>query len=795
MVDTDRFQFPPIDDDAPQTPQSNSAGTVDMVNSQTADNAKSDSVNMSADTSVETSTNTSDNTSTTASSNQAAHKIAEEKHSGHRMQNNHGAHQGKKKYFHIATPEWWTKFKESKFYSIWEKRIKFSYGAYAVVFFLVLSQMDALQQWGTALDQSYDPHSDLSLWQQIFESTYTYLSSVAGWLNGFALALIYLVLLFIINRFWIATGVFVTLMTVFGIANKIKISLRNEPIIPSDFMFLSGGQGESITSFISGDLEALVHAAVAYVIWFFIICIALQFIDKRRAFIYCSWRHPLRNVKNIVGTASRILAAILSVVFLLNYSFGVANTESGTYEFLTENFGYAPKPWNTYEDAQANGTITTFLSLTKIRAMEKPNQYNKQAMQAIAKKYQQQADQINAERSTKLTDNTVIAVLSESFSDPTRVPGISFSEDPIPFIRDLKNNTTSGLMLSSGYGGGTANLEFQELSGLSMALFDPSLLSPYQQLIPKLPGLYTFNQAWNQACGSKDCSVAFHPYQKNFYLRDSNYKKFGFSKFETLDTDPAVTHQDKLEKSIYVSDAAAYANVLDEVRSNDRNQFVQLITMQNHTPYTTQYDPGTNQFVGANTSPDLDEHERKAISAYAKGLNYTDQETQQFLSQLDAVDKPITVIFYGDHLPGLYSTAHKDPNNELALHETDYFIWSNAKSRELNPHLNDQMNQYSASNYFLAQSATHLNAKVSPYLALLTQTHEAIPAMARITPTNGTWAPGDTVTVVDHEGKLIPENQLNDHAKELLHDYMLIQYDMTVGDHYLDDMKFTAMPQ
>lgn len=47
-----------------------------------------------------------------------------------------------------------------------------------------------------------------------------------------------------------------------------------------------------------------------------------------------------------------------------------------------------------------------------------------------------------------MTDNTVIMMLSETFSDPTRVPGVSFSEDPIPNIRQIKTQTTSGLMLS-----------------------------------------------------------------------------------------------------------------------------------------------------------------------------------------------------------------------------------------------------------------------------------------------------------------------------------------------------------
>ncbi|EFA22938.1 LTA synthase family protein [Bifidobacterium gallicum] len=704
-----------------------------------------------------------------------------------------GATKAAHKHRGVHAPQWWVRYKQTKFYQIWDKRIKFSYGAYAVVFIVVTLVMDMFQLWGTAIGSTYDPNGP-SLLHQVFKAEYIWLSSTSGWLNMIGLALIYLAVICVINRFWVATGIFGAVMTVFGIANKIKIALRNEPIIPSDLLFISGGQGGEITSFVSDDMKSLVNAAIWFVVWYVIICFALQFIDKRRAFIYCSWMHPIRNAKNICGTLGRILAAVLSVVLLVNYAWGLSDTESASYRFTSKTFGYSPKLWNALEDAQASGTVSTFLSLTKMRAMEKPDAYSEQEMNKLAATYRKQADAINEQRNTQLTDNTVIAILSESFSDPTRVPGITMSEDPIPFVRQLKNDTTSGIMLSSGYGGGTANLEYQELTGQSMAVFDPSMLAPYQQLVPKLRSIFTFNQMWNRACGSEKCSVAFHPYQKNFYMRDSNYKKFQFSYFRTQDTQPPVTHQDTLENSWVVSDEAAYRDVLDEVKSNDLNQFVQLITMQNHAPYTTQYPDDTNQFVAANTSQGLSGDEKHAIDVYTKGINYTDKATEQFLNELNTINKPITVIFYGDHLPGIYSTAQKNPANDLALHETDYFIWSNTKARETNKSMVDHPGQYSTSNYFMAQTATHLNAKVSPYLALLTELHQAIPAMVRIAPTDGKWAPGDTVTVIDKDGNLIPESQLDEHAKQLLHDYTLVQYDMTVGNRYLEGQQFLQLP-
>lgn len=167
------------------------------------------------------------------------------------------------------------------------------------------------------------------------------------------------------------------------------------------------------------------------------------------------------------------------------------------------------------------------LAHTKI--MNKPEDYSRDVMKKISVKYAKQAKNINQTRSANMTDNTVIMILSETFSDPTRVPGVSFSEDPMPNIRQLKTWTTSGLMLSSGYGGGTANIEYQALTGLSMANYSSALSIAYQQLVPSLKWTPSLNQAWNAANG-EDASVALHAYNRNMYFRDINYKKFAFPK-------------------------------------------------------------------------------------------------------------------------------------------------------------------------------------------------------------------------------------------------------------------------
>ena len=687
-------------------------------------------------------------------------------------------------------------------HALWKKRMKFSYAFYTIVFFLLTSAEVIFLQWGMYSEPEYDKSTEI-------DETTKVLQSVAGQVTRFisqmwleqknvclvsfvGLALIYLALILVTNRFWIATLVFGVALTAFGVANSIKVQLRNEPIIPADLTFISGGDTGSIMSFVPKSSQAFVNGAITFVIWFAIIIFALFVLDGRRRFIHCSWRHPIANVKNIVGNIFRILAAILSVVLLSTYVIGLGTPGSGTYKWAKDN-GYEPQLWNAIGDAQANNPATTFLSLSKVKAMDKPDNYSQKTMQSLAKKYAQEAQAINHTRSGELTDNTVIMILSETFSDPTRVPGVSFSLDPIPNIRNIKNTTTSGLMLSPGYGGGTANIEYQALTGLNLANFNDSLIVPYQQLVPNQNDPYSFNQIWMKKYG-KNASTAVHPFQQSMYLRNINYRKFGFSYLYTLDSKSPLKHTSCIDRSPYVSDSEAYQSILDLLdrqQDSKSSQFLQLVTMQNHMPYGDYYD--NNEFSDANISEDLSDGERWNINTYTKGINWTDQETADFLNQLDQMDKPITVIFYGDHLPGIYDTADMNKNNKTVLHETDYFIWSNSASSSHGTKVNPTTTAYTSSNYFMPLAAEHMNAKVSPYLAMLTELQQEVPAMSRVIGTNGGIGQGKA-TYLDHDGNDIKVTALSAKAKELLKDYKLVQYDQTVGKNYLKDLDFTQVP-
>lgn len=273
-----------------------------------------------------------------------------------------------------------------KAYDPWKRRMRFSYAFYAIVFILLTSAEVIFLQWGVYSEPEYAEDSEVDYTTQILQSvagqTTRFVSQI--WLeqkyqfllNFIGIGLIYLALVFVLNRFWIATVIFGAAMTAYGVANSIKMKLRNEPILPSDLSFVSNGNGGSLLSFIPKDQQALINGAITVLIWFSCACLLLFALDGRRRFIHCSWKHPSSNAKNIVGTLSRALAAIFSIVLLVSYTWNLNIPGAWSYTLAT-NLGYKPVPWNTYEDAKSNGPATTFQSLVRVKAMDKPSGYSK----------------------------------------------------------------------------------------------------------------------------------------------------------------------------------------------------------------------------------------------------------------------------------------------------------------------------------------------------------------------------------------------------------------------------------
>ena len=600
-------------------------------------------------------------------------------------------------------------------------------------------------------------------------------------LNVILVALLYLMLLMLFNRFWTASIVILAVGIIVAAIEHFKVEIRYEAILPADLGFLGSNTGNMLTFIPSGAHVTILVALGAFAVLLALILVLRHF-DGRKG-------RMIRTDNLSLNLTSRLILLLLPILVFALYCIHVSTTDSLANKF-SRALGDTPSMWDSVYDAQRNGPLVAFTRQLNPKIMDKPSNYSEKTMKKVAARYQKEAETINASRTNNLTDSTVVYVLSESFSDPSRVPGLKTNKDSMPNIRKIKAGTTSGLMLSSGYGGGTANLEYMGLSGLSMANFESSLSSPYQQLVPSQHWTPTINQLW----GAPVNSLGYHPYESSMYSRATNYKKFGFSHFYTLTGPDVIKYQDKIDESPYVSDKSSYDSALEGIKSGKTNKFIQIITMQNHMPYHEWYE--NNDYTAESTTgTPLGDDEQQSIETYQKGVEITDQATQEFLNELDALDKPVTVVFYGDHLPGIYSSASEDGNNSLALHLTDYFIWSNKASSSQGNKASDAA--YSSPNFFVAQAADHMNAKVSPYLAFLTEMHSKIAAMEPpvVNKIQG-WdrIPEGQNIYLDQNGNPMSTDDFDKETKQLLADYKLIQYDITAGKNYLKDTDFMTLP-
>ena len=396
----------------------------------------------------------------------------------------------------------------------------------------------------------------------------------------------------------------------------------------------------------------------------------------------------------------------------------------------------------------------TFINLRQYfgEIMDKPENYSQEKIKEIAKKYEKIAAEMNQSRTESIGNQTVIFILSESLANPARIDGIELSKNPLANIDSIKESATGGLMYSNGYGGGTANMEIQSLTSLPMINFSTNVSIINSDVIPKMNYIPSISNQFQYR-------VAIHPENAGNYNRNSIYKKFGFQYFYALyGTSKSDTLTNQKLLSGKVSDEQTYEDILERI-DTQKNQFFSVLTMQNHMPYDGQYIHDPDLSV---TGKDYDEGTNQLLSDYTQKISMTDQATKQFLEKLQQLDKKISVVFYGDHLPGLYPVEKAFASNPLKQYETDYFIWNNQMNK-----INKQQNVNSAE--FVPLLLETQNAKVSPYHALTTEIMNQLPS--------------------EYNSVLGNSVKLNGKQKDLLSDLKLIQYDLTQGKGYLNDSK------
>lgn len=552
-----------------------------------------------------------------------------------------------------------------------------------------------------------------------------------------------LLTLAVTGRLWLTCALTLSVALTIGMVDREKLKVRLEPVYPSDLDFLDSpgflvemvGTGKLISGI------ALVFAVCAVVVLGGRVP-SRTFRPIRRATTPRAWRNLL---------LARVALAIACVLFLgyVKQFNADGNRVRSAYEAAGVNWAF----WYQNVNYRRNGVVPGLLYNLLSEPMVEPPDYNRETMAEISARWQAEAERVNATRSSKIDDVNVVAVLSEAFSDPTRLDGFEVLGDPLPFTRELMSRTTSGTMLAQLYGGGTANMEFETLTGQSLSMLEPQANTPYQQFVHDRAG-YPSIVGFLKELGHR--AVAIHPYFTAMYRRNEVYRTLGIDEFIH---DSTMRQARKIERSPFISDASAFGEVEQQLTDSAEPLFVNLVTMQNHIPMDGDYDrPWPVKGLSGKTE--------RSVGAYARGINYSDTALKNFLTALERSEEKTAVVFYGDHLPGIYPETLYDRNGDTAMKSTPFFIWTNFGRPTI------ETASLTSPIYFLPLLFKTMDADIPPYYALLERMYASIPAM-------------EQGVRFDWDGDPLREDA---EVRRLLRDYRLVQYDLSVGNRYAQSM-------
>ena len=581
------------------------------------------------------------------------------------------------------------------------------------------------------------------VWSAPLHTDGLYLDILVVWL-------VVVLVLALVGRLWMTLGITGLMVVLLGVTNATKLELRNDPVYPGDTAFLD--QPGFLVDMVGG--SKLVMAVIGIVVVLVGAFLAGKLVGK-----------VLPNVgKGLTRRGKWILRGVRLVVVLILLGLlvpaGGFNKPGNTWRAAYDNVIERWRPWDQRVNYEKNGFVAGLLYNMSVEAMPEPAGYSEARMAQIAERYRQQAAALNAKRTGSLANANVVTVLSESFSDPTWLETVHWAASPIPKTEALMRQTLSGRLLTPGYGSGTANVEFELLTGQSMSQFNPQLQLAYDRLVSKY-STYPSMVDWFKAHGHE--AIALHPFSLRMYKRPQVFKAFGFDK--TLDKD-SMTDPFRQDGSRFISDASAFDEVDRQIESNTKPILMHVISMQNHMPYQKQYDDPITPESG------LPKGSMTLAGQYGRGINLTDNALAAWFDKLRTLKERTIVVFYGDHVPPeVYPANLVRREGVRATHETPWLIWDSKKPFAPRPLPTVSPTQ------LLPLMFDAADAPIPPYYALLDDLRRELPAM-------------DAGIAIDGKDDEVALNHLTPAQRQVLDDYRMVQYDLSIGKRYSEKVLF-----
>ena len=524
---------------------------------------------------------------------------------------------------------------------------------------------------------------------------------------------------------------------VIGVAEYYVLEFRGSPLHPADL--LSIGTAGEVSSAYKFDLPISMCAAFFLMLTVFAV------------------EHKIRFVR-YTGKQRIVWLCVLAVLTAGGFGY----LQSQPILSTGKNGGFF---WNLTSSYEKYGYFLATYIYENYQKVEKPEGYSAEAVEQLMTELIQE----QTEKSGQLPN--IIAIMNESFTDFASVDGIQTSKPLLPFIDSLQENTVKGNLYVPVFGGGTANTEFEFLTGSTMR-FLPTGSTPYQAYVKReLPSLASYLKQYGYE------TLACHFASGSNWNRDQVYPLLGFDTFLT-DTDAGELE----EIHGYPSDQADYEEVCRQYEAwkdsgTSEHFFCFNVTIQNHGGYLSGYrSEDAPQYTGGQTSDDVEE--------YLSLLRESDRAFEQLVNYFEQEEEPTVILMFGDHWPRLNnafinSMANQaDTENELEKNQnkyvTPFVIWANYNIEET------QIEKLSA-NYLAAELLQVAGVPVNAYQNFLLNLSEEVPVI-------------DTLGFIQSDGLYADSGEMLDASSQAgLQEYAMLQYAHLFGKNENLEMFFNRI--
>lgn len=420
-----------------------------------------------------------------------------------------------------------------------------------------------------------------------------------------------------------------------GITNGIMLGFRVTPFTAIDLLEAKAGLS-IMNQYFTKTQFVLLIVGIAVAIGIFIL-----------AFILApKYKGKLVYKRNVLFVFTFVVAFYLVTKFSL--SAGILTRHFGNLNFAYKDYGV---PY-CFTVTMLDTGIKQPLGYSKTNVLKAANTEFSDADSPIAIK----------EGTEESTPNIVFVQL-ESFFDPTKVKGLTFSEDPIPTYRKLLEEYSSGYLKVPVVGAGTCNTEFEVITGMNLNYFGPGEY-PYKTVLRK-------KTSESVAYDLKELGYSTHAIHNNsgtFYDRNKVFPNLGFDTFTSIE------YMDGVEKNPndWAKDKVLTSQILDAINSSDDPDYIYTISVQGHGNYPTSPIDDTQTITVEGTES---EEKKNAYEYYATQIHEMDNFVKELTEALSQLDEDVILVLYGDHLPSLGIDKEDLENN--SIFQTEYIIWDN----------------------------------------------------------------------------------------------------------------------